>query len=401
MPLLMGVEDPAANEEILKGQWKVQASLRIPKAPTNMASEDYYKTLNVPRGATADEIKKAYRKLARKYHPDVNPGNKQAEERFKRISEAYEVLNDPKKRQIYDAYGSYSDNFQGGGAGRGGPKVDFSGFDFSGFGGSSFSDIFSQFFRNEPTGPQSRKGEDLEYQISIGFADALKGVQTRINYSRQESCPSCLGQGQAAGSKEQVCSSCRGSGQVDQGRGRMRFNSPCPQCGGSGRLGRACGQCGGEGRIQKTESLEIRIPPGVQTGSRIRFAGKGNAGTQNAPPGDLFIITTVAGHPFFERMGDNIHCKVPITVTEAALGAKIEVPTVDGRAVLKIPPGTQSGQKFRLREKGAPSLRAATRGDQFVEVRVVVPQIVDERSKELLRELARLNPADPRAGMFR
>jgi molecular chaperone DnaJ len=366
-----------------------------------MASEDYYKILNVPRGASADEIKKAYRKLARKYHPDVNPGSKQAEERFKRISEAYEVLSDPKKREIYDAYGTYSESFQGGGPGRGGPKVDFSRFDFSGFGGTSFSDIFSQFFRNEPTAPQSRKGEDLEYQISISFADALMGVQTPINYSRKESCPSCQGRGQAAGTKEQVCTACRGSGQIDQGHGRLRFNTPCPQCGGSGRLGRACGPCGGEGRIQKTESLEIRIPPGVQNGSRIRFAGKGNAGTQNAPPGDLHIITTVAAHPFFERIGDNIYCKIPITVTEAALGAKIEVPTVDGRAVLKIPPGTQSGQKFRLREKGAPSLRAATRGDQFVEVRVVVPHVADERSKELLRELARLNPEDPRGGMFR
>jgi molecular chaperone DnaJ len=367
-----------------------------------MAGEDYYKLLGVARNSSTDDIKKAYRKLARKHHPDVNPGDKQAEERFKRISEAYEVLSDPKKREVYDAYGSYSDNFPpGGGTGPGGPRVDFSGFDFSGFGGSSFSDIFSQFFRGESNPVQQQKGEDLEYQVSLGFQDALLGLQAPINYARKEVCSACGGRGQTAGNREQLCSTCRGSGHVEQGHSRMKFSTTCPQCNGTGRHTRPCPSCGGEGRVQKNETLEIRIPAGVQTGSRIRYAGKGNPGIKGGAAGDLYIVVTVATHPFFERIGDNIHCKVPITVTEAALGAKIEVPTVDGRAILKIPPGTQSGQKFRLREKGAPSLRASTRGDQFVEVRIEVPHVVDERTKEVLRELARLNPENPRAHLFK
>jgi molecular chaperone DnaJ len=366
-----------------------------------MAGQDYYRTLNVPRNASLEEIKKAYRRLARKYHPDVNPGDKQAEERFKRISEANEILSDPKKREIYDNYGMYSDNLPPGGAGSGGPRVDFSGFDFSGFGGSSFSDIFSQFFRGESTAPQQQKGEDLEYQISLSFQDALQGLQTRISYARKESCSACGGRGQMPGGREQHCSACRGSGNLEQGHGKMRFATPCPQCGGTGKQIRSCPQCGGEGRIQKNDNLEIRIPAGVQTGSRVRFADKGNVGIRGGSQGDLYIVVTVAVHPFFERIGDNLHCKVPITISEAALGAKIEVPTVEGRAILKIPPGTQSGQKFRLREKGAPSLRASSRGDQFVEVRIVVPQAADERTRELFRELARLNPGNPRSALFK
>ena len=361
-----------------------------------MSNEDYYRLLGVKRDASADEIKKAYRKLARKYHPDVNPGDKQAEERFKKISEAYDVLSDPKKRGVYDTYGTYSENFQPGSAPRGG-GFDFAGFDFSNLGHSGFSDIFSQFFHGETSAPRPQKGEDLEYQISIGFDEALKGLQTRITYARKDVCPTCSGRGLASGGKERLCPSCQGSGKVEQAHGRMRFTSTCPQCGGSGQVGRQCTQCNGEGRVRKTENLEIKIPAGVQTGSRIRFAGKGDAGILGGPPGDLYIVSTVSPHPFFERVGDNIYCKVPVTVTEAALGAKIEVPTVDGKAMLKIPPGTQSGQKFRLREKGAPSLRAATRGDQFVEVKIVVPRVADERSKEILRELARLNPDNPRA----
>jgi molecular chaperone DnaJ len=364
-----------------------------------MSNEDYYRLLNVKRNASEDEIKKAYRKLARKYHPDVNPGDKQAEERFKKISQAYEVLGDSKKREIYDNYGTYSENFQPGPSSRG-TGFDFSGFDFSNMGRTGFSDIFSQMFTGaaKPSGPQ--KGEDLEYQISIGFSEALKGLQTHISYARKEVCSACNGRGQTASGRDRACPTCKGSGKVGQQHGKLQFSSVCPQCGGTGEGGKRCSQCGGEGRVSKTEQMEIKIPAGVQTGSRIRFAAKGNAGIQGGPPGDLYIVATVATHSFFERIGDNIYCKVPITVTEAALGAKIEVPTVEGRAVLKIPPGTQSGQKFRLREKGAPSLRAATRGDQFVEVKIVVPRVADERSKEVLRELARLNPENPRKDIF-
>lgn len=364
-----------------------------------MSNEDYYRLLGVNRTAAADEIKKAYRKLARKFHPDVNPGDKHAEERFKKISEAYDVLSDPKKREVYDAYGTYSDNFRGGAGGQG-PGVDFAGFDFSGLGGAGFSDIFSQFFQGNPRAAAPKKGEDLEYQVSMGFDEALRGLQTRITYARRETCQTCQGKGQSSEGRARECALCQGTGRMTQMKGRMKFTTTCTQCGGSGRAGKACGACHGDGRVPTTDNLEIKIPPGVQTGSRIRFAGKGDAGVQGAPAGDLYIVATVGSHPFFERTGDNVYCKVPITLTEAALGAKIEVPTVDGRAMLKIPPGTQHGQKFRLRERGFPSLRAATRGDQFVEVKVVLPRIADERSKEILRELARLNPDDPRQDLF-
>jgi molecular chaperone DnaJ len=364
-----------------------------------MSNEDYYRLLGVNRSAAADEIKKAYRKLARKFHPDVNPGDKHAEERFKKISEAYDVLSDPKKREVYDAYGSYSDNLRGGAPGQG-PAVDFAGFDFSGLGGSGFSDIFSQFFQGNARSSAPKKGEDLEYQVSMGFDEALRGLQTRITYARREICQTCHGKGLSGDARARECGLCHGTGRMTQMKGRMKFTTACTQCGGTGRAGKACETCHGEGRIPTAENLEIRIPPGVQTGSRIRFAGKGDAGVQGAPAGDLYILTTVGGHPFFERVGDNVHCKVPITLTEASLGAKIEVPTVDGRAMLKIPPGTQHGQKFRLRERGFPSLRSATHGDQFVEVQVVLPKIGDERSKEILRELARLNPENPRQKLF-
>ena len=364
-----------------------------------MSNEDYYRLLGVNRNAPADEIKKAYRKLARKYHPDVNPGDKHAEERFKKISEAYDVLSDSKKREVYDAYGTYSDNLRGGATGQG-PGVDFAGFDFSGLGGSGFSDIFSQFFQGTARSSAPKKGEDLEYQVSMGFDEALRGLQTRITYARRETCQTCHGKGLSGDSRARECSLCHGTGRMTQMKGRMKFTTACTQCGGTGRAGKACETCHGDGRVPTTDNLEIKIPPGVQTGSRIRFAGKGDAGVQGAPAGDLYIVTTVGSHPFFERTGDNVYCKVPITLTEATLGAKIEVPTVDGRAMLKIPPGTQHGQKFRLRERGFPSLRSATHGDQFVEVQVVLPKIGDERSKEILRELARLNPESPRQKLF-
>lgn len=361
-----------------------------------MNRQDFYKTLGVGREASLDDIRKSYRKLARKYHPDVNPGDRSAEERFKKISEAHEVLSDPKKREVYDAYGAYSENFRPRpGAGGG---FDFSGFDFSDLGSSGFSDVFSRMFQggSEPVSPQ---GRDLEYQISMSFEDALKGLRTQIAYDRMEICRSCRGSGQLSTAGAGPCALCRGTGKLDQMRGRARLTTHCHRCGGTGRNSRQCSSCSGQGRTGSPSRLEVRIPAGVQNGSRIRFAGKGDAGLGGAPAGDLYVVAKVTSHPFFERKGDNIYCRVPVTVTEAALGAKIQVPTVDGRSLLKIPPGTQGGQKFRLRGKGAPSLRAARRGDQFVEVRVVVPKIADERSKELLRELAQLNPADPRTGL--
>jgi molecular chaperone DnaJ len=382
--------------------------------------KDYYAILGVSRSAKPEDIRRAYRHLARKHHPDVNPGNKAAEERFKEISEAYEILSDDKKRKIYDQYGFYADNLPPGGYGAtappgpGAPEVDFSGFDFADFetpdreaekrGGfsGSFRDLFSQIFSRggareaQPEGPQP--GTDIEYRMHLAFWDAIRGTQVRITVARQEACSACRGTGRAPGPVV-VCAACGGTGKTAQQVGAMRFSLTCPHCGGSGRQRRSCPSCRGSGHIQRPETFDVRIPPGVDTGSRVRVPRKGNAGINAGPPGDLFIVTEVEPHPLFERKGDNIYVKLPVSVTEAALGAKVEVPTIDGPSTIKIPPGTQSGQKLRLRGKGAPSLRGSAgglRGDQFVEAQVVVPRVGDERSKEILRELGRLNPEDPR-----
>jgi len=403
-------------------------------------TKDYYGTLGVKKTATADDIRKAFRKAARKYHPDVNPGDKKAEEKFKEISEANDVLSDDKKRKIYDQFGFYSDNidpaaaeaaarggygggFSGGGrggraqtGGRGAQEVpfDFGGFDFSdfqagahggqqassgGFGGS-FKDIFGGMFsggQKAQRGPQP--GTDLEYQVSVDFWTAVRGGVTRLEIQRQEVCPTCKGKSTTGGSIE--CPECHGSGQVTQMGGRMKFNIQCPQCGGSGKIQNSCRTCDGAGVVIKREPLEFRIKPGTRDGQRIRLAGKGNAGMHGGPAGDLFLIIKAGTNPVFSRNGDDIYVTVPVTVAEAALGAKIEVPTIDGRTQLKIPPGTQAGQKLRLREKGVQSAaREGTRGDQIVEVKVMVPKVQDERSKEILRELAKLNPDDPRTALF-
>jgi molecular chaperone DnaJ len=388
--------------------------------------KDYYALLGVSRDAKPEEIRKAYRHLARKHHPDVNPGNKAAEEKFKEISAAYEILSDEKKRKIYDQYGFYSDNLPPGGypQGPGGPTasappgVDFSGFDFSnandagaeadnqpgGF-GSGFRDIFSQMFsrgEREAVSEEPEKGSDIEYRMHLSFWDAIRGTQVRITVAREEACEACRGTGTTAGPAVS-CSECGGTGKSMRQVGTMRFAVTCPQCGGSGKHRRPCPQCHGAGAIRTPETFEVRIPPGVDTGSRVRVPGKGNAGIRGGPPGDLYIVTEVEPHPVFERKGDNIYVKLPVTVTEAAMGAKVEVPTIDGRSTIKIPPGTQSGQKLRLRGKGAPSLRESAgrlRGDEFVEVQVMVPRVADERTKEILRELARLNPEDPRKDLM-
>jgi len=376
--------------------------------------KDYYAILGVDRRAKPEEIRKAYRRLARKHHPDLNPSNKAAEEKFKEIAEAYEILGDEKKRQIYDQYGFYADNIPPGGyptgaaGGAGAPEVDFSGFDFSNLGpeaesrggfGGSFRDLFSQFFsrgaEREPEGEGPERGKDIEHRLHLGFWDAIRGTQVRITVARNEACPTCHGTGKAGGPPV-TCATCGGSGKTTRQAGAMRFSMTCPSCGGTGKERRRCPTCNGEGRVRKPETFEVRIPAGVDTGSRVRVPAKGNAGIRGGAPGDLFIITEVEPHPLFERKGDNLYVKLPVTVTEAALGSKIEVPTIDGPASIKIPPGTQNGQKLRLRGKGAPSLRTSARGDQFYEVQVVVPRVADERSKQILRELSKLNPEDPR-----
>lgn len=407
---------------------------------TTDKTKDYYATLGVKKNASTDEIRKAFRKLARKYHPDVNPGDKAAEEKFKLISEANDVLSDPKKRKIYDQLGFYSDNideataeayaragggtggagfgaggFGGvpgasrGGAGQGVP-FDFSGFDFSDLGGAAetergggFRDIFSNLFGGgfgRAAAEQPEPGTDLEYAVNVGFWQAIKGAVVRISIPRQESCPNCHGKGFMQA--KETCPECGGKGTVVQTGGHMRFNVQCPRCGGTGKARVVCPVCRGEGGIRRSEPLEVRIKAGTRDGQRIRIAGKGNAGLRGGPAGDLYIIVKTGDHPIFHREGDDIHLTVPVTPTEAALGAKVEVPTIDGRALLRIPPGTQSGQKLRLREKGVPSAtREGARGDEIVEIKIVVPHVQDERTKEILRELAKLNPQDPRGDLWK
>ncbi len=401
-------------------------------------TKDYYGTLGVKKNASPDEIKKAFRKLARKYHPDVNPGDKKSEAKFKEISEANDVLSDEKKRKVFDQLGFYSDSIDpaaaeaaarggyGGGfgsapprGGRGGAQevpFDFGGFDFSdfaagaqgrgaqpggaGFGGS-FKDIFSGMFTGgqKGAGRGPHPGTDIEYQVSIDFWTAVRGGVTRLEIQRQEMCTTCKGKSTTGGAME--CPECHGSGQVTQMGGRMKFNIQCPRCGGSGQVQNACATCDGAGVVTRKEPLEFRIKAGTRDGQRIRLAGKGNAGTGGAPNGDLFLIIKAGSHAFFTRTADDVYVSIPVTVSEAALGAKIDVPTVDGVTQLKIPPGTQTGQKLRLREKGVPSAtQEGLRGDQIVEVKIVVPKVQDERSKEILRELAKLNPEDPRAQML-
>jgi molecular chaperone DnaJ len=386
------------------------------------ANKDYYATLGVKKTATPEEIRKAFRKAARKYHPDVNPGDKKSEEKFKEISEANDVLSDEKKRKIYDQVGFYSDQIdpaqaeayarqqQSGGR----VPVDFDGFDFSGFQGGapaagggtstwgSFKDIFSGIFTGarqpQPTrGPQV--GTDLEYQATVDFWTAIRGGQARIQIHRHEICPTCHGQASTGG--PMVCPECNGTGQVTQMGGNMKFNLQCPRCGGTGRVTNACPTCHGEGVVDRAETVEFRIKAGTRDGQRIRLQGKGNAGLNGGPAGDLYLIVRTSEHPVFGRAGDDIHVKVPVTVAEASLGAKVEVPTIDGRAQLKIPPGTQNGQKLRMRERGVESAsHAGQRGDQIVTVEVVVPHLQDERSREIMRELAKLNPVDPREKLF-
>ncbi|HEV2801717.1 MAG TPA: molecular chaperone DnaJ [Pyrinomonadaceae bacterium] len=390
-----------------------------------MAKEDFYKVLGVERKAKPEEIKKAYRRLARKYHPDVNPGDKSAEERFKLITEAHDVLSDPKKRSIYDRFGQYSDNLadaaargaEPGGAGRGAP-FDFTGFDWGNAtasgagggnsGGSSFRDIFADLFggggagarqEREPPRPMPQRGADIEMPLALSFEEAVTGMTTNITVNRSEQCSRCNGAGDTGGTPV-TCPTCKGAGQVQRAGGRMRFAQECPDCGGAGKRRPPCSLCHGKGTVPKTESVKVRIPAGVDTGSRVRIPGKGEGGRLGAPPGDLFIITNVGRHTHFTRKGDNIYVTIPVTVPEAALGAKIEVPTVEGKAQLRIPPGTQSGQKFRLRERGVPSLRnPQARGDQFVEVQVTLPKVISEETKELLKRYAQLNAENPRVAM--
>ncbi len=379
-----------------------------------MANKDYYSILGVKRDAKPDEIKKAYRRLARKYHPDVNPGDKVAEEKFKEIQEAYDVLSDEKKRRVYDRFGYYSDNLDPDSpfASHAGSTSSGTGFDFSSFAwdfgststGSSFRDIFSELFGGgkreaEPPRPVPKKGEDIEIPLALSFEEAVKGLTTTITVNRSEQCPRCQGAGDTGGPLV-LCSTCNGTGRVARFGGRIQLAQTCTDCAGTGKRRQPCSVCAGKGVIPKTEQVKVRIPAGVDTGSRVRVPKKGHAGRLGAEPGDLYIITNVSNHKYFTRKGDNIYITIPITIPEAVLGTKIEVPTIEGKAQLKIPPGTQSGQKFRLRGRGVPSLRNPNlRGDQFVEVQIKLPKVISEETKELLRQFEKINPENPRKEM--
>jgi molecular chaperone DnaJ len=361
---------------------------------------DYYEVLGVSRGASDREIKRAYRHLARKYHPDVNPGKRTAEAAFKEVNEAYEVLSDPKKRREYDRLGHAA--FTGPGPGRG--PGDFGGFDIGQFdfgspeGFGAFSDLLSDVFgaRRGGGGAEPAQGRDIHYTLDLNFEDAVRGLDTEIAVQKETGCDACGGSGARPGAPMVACPDCGGSGRRP-GRGLLRGAQPCGRCGGTGKSpAEGCAACRGRGTRLRTERIKVKIPAGVDTDSRVRLAGMGNAGPRGAPPGDLFLIPRVRPHPFFQRRGDNLYCEIPITIPEAALGARIEIPTVDGPASMLIPPETSSGQTFRLREKGVPHLKGGGRGDQFVTVKITVPRGLDTRSQELLREFGRLNPAPAR-----
>jgi molecular chaperone DnaJ len=340
---------------------------------------DYYEILGVARDAGPEEIKKAYRKLAHRHHPDKNPGDHSAEERFKEISEANEVLGNPEKRQAYDRFGAA------------GPGRGFEGFD-SGF-GSIFDDIFEGFFGGR-TGRSTRgaqRGADLRYNLEIRFEEAAGGVEKEIVIPRMETCRACRGSGAKPGSQPVVCRACRGTGQARFSQGFLTVSQTCGQCRGQGRvLEHPCPSCRGLGQVKAERTLTVKIPAGVETGTRLKLAGEGESGVRGGPPGDLYVVITVQEHPIFARHGDDLYCEVPISFTQAALGAQLEIPTLSGRAVFKIPPGSQTGTELRIKGKGLPNVRGYGRGDLVARIFVEVPTHLTPKQRDLLEEYARL-----------
>jgi molecular chaperone DnaJ len=342
-----------------------------------MSHPDYYKILGVPRTATDDEIKKAYRKLARKHHPDLNPGDARAEAEFKKLSEANDVLSDAEKRKNYDTYGDPN------GPGAQVPPG------FEGGGAFAFEDIFSGFGgRPSRHGPQ--RGEDLLHSVRLSFRAAFDGTRLGLRVNRSEPCLSCRGTGESS-RKQEVCGTCHGKGKLGSGTGFLSFGRTCPDCGGRGTRSPACPDCGGAGRHPRQETVTIAIPAGVEDGAKLRVPGKGEAGRRGGGPGDLFLQISVDSDARFDRRGPNLYVRLPVSFSEAALGAKVEVPTPEGFQTIKVPPGTQTGAKLRIKGHGMPIPRSTQRGDLIAEVVLVTPVIQDERSKELLRELADLN----------
>ncbi len=348
---------------------------------------DLYVVLGLQYGASESDIKRAYRRLARRFHPDINPGDRMAEARFRQILDAYETLIDPDRRSRYDSGGSN--------ALRERRVSGFEGFDFSSRGAdysASFGDLFAEVLSERGAkAPGPERGADLHHAIQLSFGDAFGGVQRPVAVTRRETCRTCAGTGLTRATAG-PCPLCQGSGAVRSVRGHMVFSRSCQGCAGTGQQRpRPCEPCSGIGQETRSETVNVRIPPGVADGDRVRVTGKGNAGIRGGLPGDLFITVQVAPHPTFRREGDDLHMVLPVAIHEAALGARIDIPTPDGAARLRVPPGTQSGQRFRLRERGATSTRDSRRGDLVIEVRLMMPRLLDERSKELLREFGRIN----------
>ena len=344
-----------------------------------MEEKDYYKILGVSRNATEDEIKKSYRKVAMEHHPDRNPGNKEAEEKFKIASEAYEVLRDPEKREIYDRYG-----IEG-----------LKGTGFTGFRGfddifSAFGDVFQDFFGFGPTHRRrtaARPGSDLRYDVKISFFDAAFGKEAEIEIPKNIACEVCGGTGAKPGTHSTQCPSCKGTGQVTRSQGFFTISTTCSQCRGEGSIvPHPCKECRGYGKVKKIKKIQVKIPPGVDTGSKLRIRAEGEEGERGGPPGDLFVFIYVEPHDFFSREGDDVICQIPISFTQAALGTEIEVPTLNGAKNLKIPKGSESGEIFRIKGEGFPRIRGYGRGDEIVQVMVRTPKNLTKRQEELLRE---------------
>jgi len=358
-----------------------------------MAKRDYYDVLGVSKGASGDEIKKAYRQKAKELHPDRNADNPDAEAQFKEANEAYEVLKDAEKKAAYDRFGHAA--FEGGmgasaGANQGGA---YAGGDFASAFSDVFDDLFGDFMGRAGSRQRATRGSDLRYNLRISLEDAYKGIHKTIRVPTSVTCDICEGSGSEAGAEPQACPTCSGMGKVRAQQGFFTVERTCPTCGGMGQIIKnPCKACGGAGRVQKDRSLSVNIPQGVETGTRIRLAGEGEAGLRGGPTGDLYLFIEVADHPIFQREGQDLYCRVPVSMTQAALGGDIEVPTIDGgRSRVKIPPGSQSGKQMRLRGKGMPAIRGGAYGDMYIEIAAETPVNLTSRQKDLLKEFEKLS----------
>ncbi len=365
-----------------------------------MAKRDYYTVLGVNRDASDEDVKKAYRKLAMKHHPDRNPTDKTAEEKFKEAKSAYEILSDPKKRAAYDQFGHAGVDATAGFGAAGARGAE-------GFGGfaDAFGDIFGEIFGNAGPGARGRargngvyRGADLRYNLELSLEEAAHGTEAKIRIPVMEPCETCHGSGAKAGTQAKTCPSCNGHGQVRMSQGFFSIQQTCPQCHGTGKIiAEPCATCGGAGRTKRSKTLSVKIPAGVDQDDRVRLSGEGEAGLNGGPPGDLYVVMSLKRHAVFQRDNSDLHCEMPLSITTAALGGEIEIPTLDGHAKLRIPPETQTGQVFRLRNKGIRSVRSSVAGDLFCHVAIETPVNLTPRQRELLRELESISAEIPGA----